>query len=226
MMTDRELALRYAPHIYLDRKEPFPIEHLGYSVLRGPCRSPSFQRDFCFDNPEVAFIIEYAIYFDYDIQHMYDLEHFWVYVGHDGRVVDGESSSHGGYINCWRYNRKLEDGTHIPIYGQPGKHAFYPEGKMFLMIENYETVCGQRAGVDGLLIPPFLQGELWKDQLTDFLVCEHIRKNYMFKPTLEFERFVCRDEQYVPMDELMRIIPRRIKKMLAGLGVPRYDVLN
>ena len=59
MNDQKELVLRCQPHIYRDRKEPFPIRHIGYTVFREKGRSQSF-RDLTLDPAEhgAAFIIE------------------------------------------------------------------------------------------------------------------------------------------------------------------------
>lgn len=97
------------------------------SLPRGTRRSRSFRRTLAVDLEKAEFVIEYAYYFDYDIQHMYDLEHVWVWVGHDGQVVDAECSSHGQYVNCWRYRPQAEDGTHVAVYCQPRGEPVHAE---------------------------------------------------------------------------------------------------
>ena len=96
MNDQKELVLCCQPHIYRDRKEPFPIRHIGYTVFREKGRSQSF-RDLTLDPAEhgAAFIIEYAVYYDYDIQHMYDLEHAWTAVREDGSLAGCWGTFHG-----------------------------------------------------------------------------------------------------------------------------------
>lgn len=123
-MSELTSALLYFPYLYYDKKEPFPVKLVGYHIFRYTGKSLSFDREIVVDRQKVDYVIEYAIYFDYDIQHMYDLEHIWIYVGKDGTVVDAECSSHGRFLNCWRYRPIAEDGRRITLYSQPGKHAF------------------------------------------------------------------------------------------------------
>ena len=154
---ERQLALRYAPHVYFDKNETIPLALVGYDIHRGTRRSRSFRRTLAVDLEKAEFVIEYAYYFDYDIQHMYDLEHVWVWVGHDGQVVDAECSSHGQYVNCWRYRPQAEDGTHVAVYCQPGKHAFFPDGKLFLLFSNVYETCTKLAST-AFSSPPSSRG--------------------------------------------------------------------
>lgn len=218
-MTERELALKYAPHLYFDKDEPFIIDQIGYSVIHKSQRSLSFNRTIAVDKGRVDFVIEYQLYYDYDIQHMYDLEHFWVYVDYDGRVCDGEASAHGSYLNCFRYSEKTEDETHIPIYVQPGKHALMPDGKLFKLFGDYEAVCSERAGIAGLLVNDLFEGVLIKDQYIDYEVCKYIREKYSFKPSLEFYPVNYPEDIIVTWDELFLTIPKRINKLLQELGL-------
>lgn len=218
-MTDRELALKYAPHLYFDKNEPFTIDQIGYSVIRYSQKSPSFNRDIWIDEEKAAFAIEYQLYYDYDIQHMYDLEHFWVYVDHAGKVCDGEASSHGHFMNCYNYMSVVEDGTHIPIYVQPGKHALLPDGNLFKLFNNYETACNKYSGVSGLLVAGMFQDKIIKNAYIDYMVCSHIREHYSFHPTLEFYPVSYKEDIIVTWEELYVIIPKRIHKLLEGLGL-------
>jgi hypothetical protein len=218
-MTDRELAIKYAPHLYFDKNEPFTLDQLGYDIIRTSERSKSFERDIWIDTDKVALVIEYQLYFDFDIQHMYDLEHFWVYVGHDGKVVDGEASAHGSHMNCFQYTRALEEETHIPIYIQPGKHAVFPEGKLFKLFSDVELVCHKYAGTAGLLITKLFQGVLHKNSYLDYQVCSYIRENFSFHPTLEFVPIQVDENIVVTWEELYEIIPVRIERLLKKLGI-------
>lgn len=105
-----ELAMSYAPYLYFDKKEPFFPVRVGVTVLEEAGPSPSFRRRFEFEQPELKYIIEYAIYWDYDIQHLYELEHVWVYVGQDGQVLDCDASFHGWYFKGLLRNRSNLDG--------------------------------------------------------------------------------------------------------------------
>lgn len=218
-MTDRELAIKYAPHLYFDKNEPFSIDQIGYSIIRKSQRSPSFERDIWIEEGKVDFVIEYQLYYDYDIQHMYDLEHFWVYVGQDGRVLDGEASAHGSFVNCFRYKRAVEEETHIPIYVQPGKHALLPDGDLFKLFSDYETVCNRLAGVDGLLVAGMFKGLIRKSSYIDYKVCDYIREHFSFEASLDFYPVSYKEDIMVTWEELYQIIPGRIDRMLKGMGL-------
>jgi hypothetical protein len=218
-MTDRELAIKYAPHLYFDKKEPFPIDQIGYSIFRSSQRSASFDRDIWVDEKTVAFVVEYQLYYDFDIQHMYDLEHLWVYVDHDGKVCDGEASAHGSHMNCYRYTMRLEDETHIPIYVQPGKHAMFPDGNLFKLFGDCGVCCDKMAGVDGLLIKDMFKDQIMKNSYIDYMVCTYIREHFSFQPSLEFIPTQYDENIIVSWEELISIIPKRINKLLARLDL-------
>lgn len=215
-MTDKELAVKYAPHLYFDKKKPFDIKHIGYQVIRTSMKSPSFKREIWIDKERADFVIEYQFYFDFDIQHMYDLEHFWVYVGKDEQVCDGEASAHGKVLNCYQYLNRLEGGTHIPLYVQPGKHALLPDSELCKLFSDYKTACHKLAGLDGLLIPDMFQGQMINNKYINYQVCNYIRENYSFEPSMEFVAIPYEGE-YIPWTTLCEIIPKRINSLLTEL---------
>ena len=217
-MTDRELAIQYAPHLYFDKNEPFNLDRIGYSVFYKSQRSKSFERDIQLENG-TAFVVEYQLYYDYDIQHMYDLEHVWIYVARDGSVLNAEASAHGSFLNCYRYNPVLEEDTHLRIFVQPGKHALFPDGKLFLLYSDYELVCSRLAGIDGLLVPAMFQGQIRKNSYIDYMVCTYIREHFSFEPSLEFDRRAYEETIIVTWEELYRQIPERINKRLEEMGL-------
>jgi putative hydrolase of the HAD superfamily len=81
--ADYQLALRHAPYIRFDDREPFLPSVVGYTIFRESGASASFPRQIHLD-AEVATVIEYAIWWDWDIGHLYELEHVWVYVNPHG----------------------------------------------------------------------------------------------------------------------------------------------
>lgn len=216
-MTDRELAAKYRPYLYFDKNETIPIAKIGYKLIRNSGRSPSFNRDIYIDKQKVNFAIEYQLYYDYDIQHMYDLEHVWVYVDYNGRVYDGEASQHGGQLNCFKLREMVEDETHIPVYVQPGKHAMLPDGQMFKLFGNYKEVCNELAGIDGLLVNDLFKGLIYKNSHIDYLVCNYIRENLSFEPSLEFYHAQISDEILIEWDDLFKLIPQRINRLTQNL---------
>lgn len=159
-----ELAGRYAPLIYFDRKEPFLPLAVGYTIFTADGPSPSFPRRIELrgaDHAPATCAIEYAIWWDWDIQHLYELEHTWTYVSMDGKVVFAEASWHGGYNATVLDNGKVrvvakEDGAHPVVYSEPGKHAFAPTSEILVAKRKTKTLegCGPCAGAGGLLVTP------------------------------------------------------------------------
>ena len=88
------IAFKYAPIIYMDKREPVEIKRIGFTeYTENGSKSISFNRKFDFENIGGAVkVLEYAYYLDFDIQHLYDLEHIWVYLDVNDKVVGAEGS--------------------------------------------------------------------------------------------------------------------------------------
>jgi hypothetical protein len=201
-----------------DRREPFELVHLGYTVLRENGRSPSFNRDIVLP-PGAVCCVEYAVYFDYDIQHLYDLEHIWVYSDASGKLIDAEASFHGRYLKALEFSQPLEkNGEQLTCYCQPGKHAFMPRGDFFRMIPDWFTACNASAGSMGLLVTRLYEGRLHTDAQTNARVAEYIKRHFSFEPTLEFEYRETEDSKVIPWPELFELVPRRINACLSEQG--------
>jgi hypothetical protein len=215
----------YAPYIYFDKNEPFFPVRVGITVLEASGPSPSTRRTFEFNDPQLQYVIEYAIYWDYDIQHLYELEHVWVYVGRDGEVLDCDASYHGRHFKgLLRDRSNLEDGTHVRLYSQPGKHAFMPNPEMFYLLPDLMTATDELAGRRGLLVTGPFDGVYATDDETDKLVEQYLR-TFRFKPAMEFEEYRLDPGLYATWPELHREVPLRIKERLAeirtALGTPQ-----
>ena len=210
----KELVLRYQPHIYADTKEPFPIRYIGCSVFTEPGESPSW-RGLNIDprGENAAVIIEYAVYYDYDIQHLYDLEHIWVAVGADGTVQDCWCSFHGMRLRAAGISSFRLNGTHPVMYAQPGKHAMLPHPELFELHPQFHTACGKNAG-GGLLIPPMLAGKMVTDEVRDAKVKEYICSHFAFEPSLVFEPHPVEDSQFISWPELLDRIPKLVETQL------------
>lgn len=209
-----KMILRYAPHIYKDKKEPFPIRLIGCTIFTEPGKSESFPK--WAPDPRqagAAAIIEYAIYYDYDIQHLYDLEHIWVAVGEDGAVVDCWCSFHGMRLRAAGMTAFRVEDTHPVLYAQPGKHAMLPAPELFELHPQFHTACNQDAG-GGLLIPDMLAGELVTDGERDQRIDRYIRSNFLFEPTLEFEQESLQVCQFVTLQQLLEQIPKLVRSQL------------
>ncbi|MFH5184156.1 hypothetical protein ACHHV8_16775 [Paenibacillus sp. TAB 01] len=218
---ERSLAVKYAPVLYFDRREPFYPVRVGITVFTEPGPSPSFRRKIKFDVPDISFVIEYAIYWDYDIQHLYELEHVWVYVGRSGEVLDAEASFHGKYLKSLLPQKSNLDGTHVRLYSQPGKHAFSPMKELFELVPNLRTAAGDEAGADGLTVPDMLRGRLSSDAAVNRLVREHLQ-SLAFEPSMQFEAYRIPEELYTIWNQLYEEIPGRIESELAKLRA-RYQ---
>jgi len=161
-ITDRreyEMALKHAPVILFDVREPFLPSVIGYTVFRQDGRSPSFPRDITMP-PGVVCAIEYAVWWDWEIQHLYELEHIWVYVGADDQVVAVDASWHGGFhvMTGADGNPPLDDGRAV-VFSESGKHAFAPV--IDWMMERKPTTdnsCGRSSGRMGVHVTPLFEG--------------------------------------------------------------------
>lgn len=217
-MNDFELALFYKPYIFMDRKEPFEINGIGYTVFRETQKSISFpKRSIIVDKGNVDFVIEYAVWYDFDIQHLYDLEHLWIYVDNQGRVVHAEGSFHGKYLNMVQpdTNRpELIEGHHIAVYSQPGKHAFLPSGNLVRLVPGWFEACNDFAGADGVLIPEMFAGRIEEMDKMQEKVKAFIKKEYSFEPSLLFEMTDCKDELFMTYQDLSNMIPDRVNTQI------------
>lgn len=209
-----KMALKYAPHIYADKAEPFPIRLIGCSVFTEKGYSQSFPgleldpRQF-----GATAILEYAIYYDYDIQHLYDLEHIWVAVGREGQVADCWCSFHGMRLRAAGVSMFRVEDTHPVLYAQPGKHAMLPAPELFELHPQFHTACNTDAG-GGLLVPPMLRGRMFTDEARDERVKRYIRSHFVFEPTLEFEQEDLSASQFVTLPELLESIPKLVEEQL------------
>ena len=126
------LALRHAPRIRFDNREPFLPSIVGYTVFYQDDTSPSFPRQITL-TPGTAQVIEYAIWWDWDIQHLYELEHIWVYLDADEKVIGSEASWHGGFQTMTDENGMPPlENERVTLFSEPGKHAFAPTPQWLL----------------------------------------------------------------------------------------------
>lgn len=214
------LIRKYQPYLFFDRNEPFfPVE-VGYTVFEKDCASPSFDRTIEFTDP-VRRIIEYAIYWDFDIEHMYDLGHVWVYIDGDGEVCECESSFHGTYLRSLLRDRSnIDDQTHVRLYSQPGKHAFFPSSSLFDLLPRKQLYAPawDGAGSGGLLIPHFLRNSLSTNEKRNTLVRAYLQR-MRFVPSMLFERYVLPEDIFQPWPELLKKIPRLIESKLEEIRI-------
>ena len=217
--TDHALALRFAPKIRFDLKEPFFPAAVGYSVFRADGDSPSFPREIKLAQVG-AIVIEYAIWWDWDIQHLYELEHIWVHVDRDGNLVAAEASWHGDYHPMLDANGRmpLED-SRLVLYSEPGKHAFAPS-IAWLLDRKAKTVasCGVHAGKMGVHVTPLYRGNIReRTPLHNRLVHTYLER-LQFEPTYDFSNvFDLREATFVPWSQLDAWIPRRVSAWVKEL---------
>lgn len=215
---DRRLAAAYAPRLLFDRNEPFYPVRFGVTVLREDGASPSFRRRLKVSRPDVAAVIEYAIYYDYDIQHLYDLEHVWVYIGSNGEVADVEASFHGKYLKGLVRGRANLSGTCASLYVQPGKHALSPLSEVFELLPGFAACTQEAAGADGLIFGDCFRGLLTSDEATDQKVRRYLQ-TCRFTPSGVYGiwEYAHRKDLFVSWNELFAEIPVRVRKELERL---------
>ena len=217
---DHDLALRHAPLIRFDRREPFLPAAVGYTVFRRDDRSASFPRDIKLGE-NVAALIEYAIWWDWDIQHLYELEHAWVSVDAEGAIVDLEASWHG------RFNQMQDDHGKLPLrdgrpvlYSEPGKHAFAPSPSWLLERRaKTEASCGVHAGKMGVHITPLFAGIITQRKPLQNRLVHTFLERLQFEPSFDFSQcFDLREAAFVPWQNLYQWIPARVTACLESLA--------
>lgn len=237
--ADLALALRHAPIVYFDEREPFVPQLVGYTVLRQPGPSPTFGGYLSF-TPSIGglagfsagrpvggicAVIEYALWTDWDIQHLYELEHVWSYLDADGRLVYAEASWHGGSGLLIQGGRLSMEDERPVAYAQPGKHAMAPDPGLFsafdLARERYARSAGPEAGKDGLLVGNPIAGRLEKTPRRDALANAFLRR-HAFVPSFSFtRRWDSRDVPFMACDRLIVDVPARLERLLAALEAER-----
>jgi len=221
----RALAACYAPVLRFDAREPFLPLAAGYTIFRHTGTSPSFQRGRQIElapegQPPASFAIEYAIWWDWDIGHLYELEHAWVFVDAEGRVVRGEASWHGRCRDMRYEGRLALDGDHLVLYSEPGKHAFAPTPAWFQerrqRFKRSETSA--LAGVSGILLAPYIQGQVSVTPLKTRLVHTYLSQQ-AFEPSGNFAQvFRFAPQVLVPWPALCDWMPLRVNACLDRLA--------
>lgn len=214
----KALFIRYCPHIYMDKADPFPVRYIGCTAFTQPRRSDSFPKWWVDPRSEgAAMILEYAIYFDYDIQHLYDLEHIWVALDEQGKPMDCWCSFHGMRLRAAGVSCFKMEGEHPVLFSQPGKHAMLPDPELFRLHPDFYRACGEAAG-GGVLVPGFLSGRVESDPETDEMVSRYIRDKFAFVPTLEFITEPIGEDRLLSWPALLDKIPDLIRCQLAKMG--------
>ena len=218
-----ETALRLAPRLYMDDREPFLPVRAGITIFEATAPSPSFRRVIEVERAKVMAVIEYAIYWDYDIQHIYDLEHVWLYLGHDGQIVNCEVSFHGQYMIGLLPDRSnvAADGL-VELFVQPGKHAMSAVAELFRLLPNAVSVNQELAGADGVLEPVMFKGRFKPGADADSLsrldrLAERHLKTFCFEPSFRYWPFEWEPDHFVSWEELQEEIPARMQQLLEVL---------
>jgi len=212
---NQDLAVRYAPIIQFDAREPFLPSVVGYTVFRNNAPSPSFPRRIELEKegqPKAAIAIEYAIWWDWDIGHLYELEHVWVYLNADGHVVRAEASWHGDYHDMVVNSVLPLSGDRLTIFAEPGKHAFAPiPDWLQARAATTRKACTRCAGTGGVWITPLFKGIIdVKTPQADRLVHSYLEK-YAFEPSQKFSQvYPIHPDLLVPWLMLFEWIPCRV----------------
>lgn len=206
------MAKKYVPHFRYDKKEPFSIQGIGYTIYRKTGKSSSCSRTIRVRPGET--VLEYAVFYDFDIQHLYDLEHVFVYVNAEGEVTGVESSFHGKFLNSFIKGQLAFEEKHPVLYVQPGKHAMMPAPHYFELALDKDAACMELAGIDGLLIAPMFEGRITTDDELNRLTEHFLKTRYRFVPSWEFtaERpgAVSPQDLLMPYTELDTLIVQRV----------------
>lgn len=206
----------YLPRLMLNDREPYELGAVGISILDKPGPSPSFKRDIIFDPAEVAYAIEFSMYWDYDIGHLFDLEHIWVYVGHDGGVVDCEGSFHGRYSRVLRSDRTNLLGKQVVLCSQPGKHGFAYSPEILMLDPDFMRSATSPDYVGGLLITDILRGRMENTPEIKAVVDKKLLRD-KFVPSETYHLYDIPDSILMDWDALWAYIPVSIQAELDRL---------
>ncbi|MEC0229599.1 hypothetical protein [Paenibacillus alba] len=213
-----ELALRLAPALYMDTREPFVPIRVGVTAFEESGPSQSFPRTIKVDHARVKVVVEYAIYWDYDIQHIYDLEHVWVYIGHNDEIISCEVSFHGKYmIGLLSDRSNIQEDGRVQVYVQPGKHAMAALDELFRLLPDVEAVNNELAGNGGVLENEMFQGQFKFGANIDKLAEDHLR-TFSFQPSFIYTPYEWTPDMFVTWDELKAEIPVRMRALLESLS--------
>jgi glycerophosphoryl diester phosphodiesterase len=210
---DYDLAVRHAPRIRFDQREPFLPSVVGYTVFSENAPSRSFPRQIVLP-ANATYAVEYAIWWDWEIQHLYELEHIWVYLDADEQVVAADASWHGGHHEMLNESGHvpMEDGSVI-VYSEPGKHAFAPTTR-WLLDRSPTTLasCGKHSGKMGVHVTPLFEGIIHDRTPLNNRVVHAYMERLAFTPAFNFSNvFDLQTAIFVPWENLFHWIPKRVK---------------
>lgn len=209
------LARRLAPVIRFSANEPFLPSHVGVTLLTGPGSSPSCPRQVEF-GPDVAKVIEYAIWWDWDIQHLYELEHIWLSLDANDEIVGVSASAHGRSRPMTTAEGALPifDGR-VMLYSEPGKHAFH--ARLEALLEARPQLTASCAGHQGSV----LVNDMFRQDFAGIGPADHRAvKRYLqqraFVPSFSFsQHFDLATTTFLTWPQLKAYICKRVPAVLA-----------
>jgi glycerophosphoryl diester phosphodiesterase len=215
--AERELALRHAPVLRLDAREPFRPVGVGYSLVRrdsSHCSSET--RRVAPTSPAVETVIEYSVWWDWGIGHLGNLRRARVALDAAGRTVAIEADApeqQAPHPASWtalaggRPQLFVEPGTHVLVAAPGGIDA----GRS-------RHACTRQAGRYGVLTSPEISG--LRDLGTP--PAERLVHSYLeslaFEPSFDFSQpYPITESLLVPWPALRDWIPQRARWWLAQL---------
>lgn len=215
--ADRTLAGAIAPVIRFVDNEPFLPTRVGITVLTEPRQSPSAELQITF-GPDVARVVEYAIWWDWDIQHLYELEHVWLKLDAADNVIAVAASAHGELFDMLRPDGSLpvEDGR-VTLYSEPGKHAFHATPDPIHVKRQWlEACCGPLTSEGHVLINAMFETAFAGITAEDHRAVRRHLEGRAFLPTFRFgHAFDVAALERLSWPELHDYIARRVPEVLA-----------
>ncbi|MDD3279755.1 MAG: glycoside hydrolase family 38 C-terminal domain-containing protein [Lachnospiraceae bacterium] len=212
--ADKKLAKYFLPSLFQDKKEPFAIKGIGYTIFRESKDSISSGRTIKLGEHAHDMCIEYAIYYDYDIQHLYDLEHIWIYLDKKYKISGCETSFHGAYYNICG-DKKQDCAEAANLYIQPGKHAFMSDPGLFYLFTDYPDCCREHAGKDGILNPGMITDYPSFSEEDCRKAEQYIKEHFAFTPSGVWEKVSICDSLFQSWNSLTKTITDSVKTQLS-----------
>lgn len=114
----------------------------------------------------------------------------------------------------------LNEAGQAIVWMQPGKHALLPDPRLVKVVPEWEESCTVLAGADGLAVPDAFRGWLPPiEKAGQHRICDYIKMQYAFEPSLCFEEMKIDKEIVMPWSELRESIPNRLARELDKMGV-------
>ena len=243
---DAEVVKKFAPTIYLDEKEPFRPVVTGCTVADITVPSPSFPRILRPNKEgqiiEYAIYWDWDIEHHYELEHVwvhtqneeinkvegsFHGQYFELWPNppdpKEMRAAFQKEDQNrcslkikGDPIGVGEKPPKVSP-KEIPIYSQPGKHAFTYNPELFRPRSHYIKVCQEQAGSGGLIDGVY--EDLHHSQDSDVIMTNFLKKK-SFEPTFRFSNLVelSKETPFVSWPKLYQIIPKRVEAWLEALS--------